>query len=149
MTTRAYVPMLTVKGLSGLRQEVGAMYVASPIPRLVNRVASTAWVQSIVADALADALAKQKALTEAITRLLQRQTQAKLDATRRQLLLEQRQHRPAFWRTGKPFLLVIRSLPRAPEVTLSALLRTAGKNTANGNINSPDELPKIPGAFRI
>ena len=54
MTTRAYVPNVDGEGSIGTTDKKwGAMYVASPDSTASdNRVASTAWVQSIVADAL-------------------------------------------------------------------------------------------------
>ena len=84
MTTRAYVPNVDGEGSIGTTDKKwGAMYVASPDSTASdNRVASTAWVQSIVADALADALAKQKAAYEQAisTAVSAAKTQAKLDA---------------------------------------------------------------------
>ncbi len=57
MTTRAYVPNVDGEGSIGTTDKKwGAMYVASPDSTASdNRVASTAWVQSIVADALKSA----------------------------------------------------------------------------------------------
>ena len=57
MTTRAYVPNVDGEGSIGTTDKKwGAMYVASPDSTASdNRVASTAWVQSIVADAQAKA----------------------------------------------------------------------------------------------
>lgn len=57
MTTRAYVPNVDGEGSIGTTDKKwGAMYVASPDSMASdNRVASTAWVQSIVADALKSA----------------------------------------------------------------------------------------------
>ncbi len=54
MTTRAYVPNADGEGSIGTTDKKwGAMYVASPdFTASDNRVASTAWVQSIVAEAL-------------------------------------------------------------------------------------------------
>lgn len=54
MTTRAYVPNADGEGSIGTAgKKWGAMYVASPDSTASdNRVASTAWVQSIVAEAL-------------------------------------------------------------------------------------------------
>lgn len=54
MTTRAYVPNADGEGSIGTADKKwGAMYVASPDSTASdNRVASTAWVQSIVAEAL-------------------------------------------------------------------------------------------------
>ena len=84
MTTRAYVPNVDGEGSIGTTDKKwGAMYVASPDSTASdNRVASTAWVQSIVADALADALAKQKAAYEQAisTAVSAAQAKAKLDA---------------------------------------------------------------------
>lgn len=84
MTTRAYVPNADGEGSIGTTDKKwGAMYVASPDSTASdNRVASTAWVQSIVADALADALAKQKAAYEQAisTAVTAAKAQAKLDA---------------------------------------------------------------------
>lgn len=80
MTTRAYVPNVDGEGSIGTTDKKwGAMYVASPDSTASdNRVASTAWVQSIVADALA----KQKAAYEQAisTAVSAAKTQAKLDA---------------------------------------------------------------------
>lgn len=80
MTTRAYVPNVDGEGSIGTTDKKwGAMYVASPDSTASdNRVASTAWVQSIVADALA----KQKAAYEQAisTAVSVAKTQAKLDA---------------------------------------------------------------------
>lgn len=80
MTTRAYVPNVDGEGSIGTTDKKwGAMYVASPDSTASdNRVASTAWVQSIVADALA----KQKAAYEQAisTAVSDAQTKAKLDA---------------------------------------------------------------------
>ncbi len=60
MTTRAYVPNVDGEGSIGTTDKKwGAMYVASPDSTASdNRVASTAWVQSIVADALKSAKAE-------------------------------------------------------------------------------------------
>ena len=60
MTTRAYVPNVDGEGSIGTTDKKwGAMYVASPdFTASDNRVASTAWVQSIVADALKSAKAE-------------------------------------------------------------------------------------------
>lgn len=84
MTTRAYVPNADGEGSIGTTDKKwGAMYVTSPDSTASdNRVASTAWVQSIVSDALADALAKQKAAYEQAisTAVSAAKTQAKLDA---------------------------------------------------------------------
>lgn len=57
MTTRAYVPNVDGEGSIGTTDKKwGAMYVASPDSTASdNRVASTAWVQSIVADAVKSA----------------------------------------------------------------------------------------------
>lgn len=54
MTTRAYVPNADGEGSIGTGEKKwGAMYVASPDSKASdNRVASTAWVQEIVADAI-------------------------------------------------------------------------------------------------
>ena len=60
MTTRAYVPNVDGEGSIGTTDKKwGAMYVASPDSTASdNRVASTAWVQSIVADAVKSAKAE-------------------------------------------------------------------------------------------
>lgn len=60
MTTRAYVPNVDGEGSIGTTDKKwGAMYVESPDSTASdNRVASTAWVQSIVADALKSAKAE-------------------------------------------------------------------------------------------
>lgn len=57
MTTRAYVPNVDGEGSIGTTDKKwGAMYVASPDSTASdNRVASTAWVQKLLADALAKA----------------------------------------------------------------------------------------------
>lgn len=80
MTTRAYVPNVDGEGSIGTTDKKwGAMYVASPDSTASdNRVASTAWVQSIVADALAkQKAAYEKAISTAVSAA---KTQAKLDA---------------------------------------------------------------------
>jgi hypothetical protein len=80
MTTRAYVPNVDGEGSIGTTDKKwGAMYVASPDSTASdNRVASTAWVQSIVADALAkQKTAYEQAISTAVTAA---KTQAKLDA---------------------------------------------------------------------
>lgn len=80
MTTRAYVPNVDGEGSIGTTDKKwGAMYVASPDSTASdNRVASTAWVQSIVADALAkQKTAYEQAISTAVSAA---KTQAKLDA---------------------------------------------------------------------
>ena len=80
MTTRAYVPNADGEGSIGTTDKKwGAMYVASPDSTASdNRVASTAWVQSIVADALAkQKVAYEQAISTAVSAA---KTQAKLDA---------------------------------------------------------------------
>ena len=80
MTTRAYVPNVDGEGSIGTTDKKwGAMYVASPDSMASdNRVASTAWVQKL----LVDALAKQKETYEQAisTAVSAAQTKAKLDA---------------------------------------------------------------------
>lgn len=80
MTTRAYVPNADGEGSIGTTDKKwGAMYVASPDSTASDdRVASTAWVQSIVADAMAkQKTAYEQAISTAVTAA---KTQAKLDA---------------------------------------------------------------------
>ncbi|MFR4308101.1 phage baseplate protein [Acidaminococcus intestini] len=80
MTTRAYVPNADGEGSIGTADKKwGAMYVTSPDSTASDdRVASTAWVQSIVADALAkQKTAYEQAISTAVTAA---KTQAKLDA---------------------------------------------------------------------
>ena len=80
MTTRAYVPNADGEGSIGTTDKKwGAMSVASPDSTASDdRVASTAWVQSIVADAMAkQKTAYEQAISTAVTAA---KTQAKLDA---------------------------------------------------------------------
>lgn len=80
MTTRAYVPNADGEGSIGTTDKKwGAMYVASPDSTASDdRVASTAWVQSIVADALAkQKTAYEQAISTAVSAA---KAQAKLDA---------------------------------------------------------------------
>ena len=80
MTTRAYVPNADGEGSIGTTDKKwGAMYVENPDSTASdNQVATTAWVQSIVADALAkQKTAYEQAISTAVTAA---KTQAKLDA---------------------------------------------------------------------
>ena len=141
MTTRALVPNADGEGSLGIEGlNWGAMYVSSPEKDdNSQKVPTTAWVQKLLADAWLNKkrpTSKPSARQFQPPRRKQSWTPTPSGATTGATTAPAR---PRFLAVpGKPFLLVIRSLPRAPEVTLSALLRTKpGKNTANGNINSP------------